>query len=174
MSNLDKTLYITKELCDKMKNPFGTLIQGEYKSELLSMIEQDRPEKLIVVGDFTSKKVQEYGITPNMIVVDNKTERNAMDPVPYPAERTYNIKNPAGTLSPEAVRTISEAMKNSDYARVNVVEGEEDLLALIAVKDAPLGSYVLYGQPKEGVVIVKVTEDKKKDVRQMLGEMRTE
>ena len=38
------------------------------------------------------------------------------------------------------------------------VKGEEDLLGFPAVLFMPLGSLVLYGQPQEGVVMIKVTE----------------
>lgn len=37
-----------------------------------------------------------------------------------------------------------------------IVDGEEDLLTLVAMAVAPLGSFVIYGQPREGVVLVEV------------------
>ena len=37
-----------------------------------------------------------------------------------------------------------------------VVEGEEDLATLPAILYAPPGSVVVYGQPDEGSVLVKV------------------
>jgi len=37
-----------------------------------------------------------------------------------------------------------------------VVEGEEDLLTLVVMVTAPLGSLVVYGQPNEGLVLVEV------------------
>lgn len=166
----EDSLYLTKELMEKLKAPLGILLKGNYKSTLYEMIENEKPEKLISVGDFTSNRIQEYGITPNMIVVDNKTERKEMKPVSFPAKKVYDVKNPAGTLSREARKTMTEAMKNDGYTRINV-DGEEDLMTLLAVNEAPLGSAVLYGQPKEGVVVIKVTEDKKKEIRNLLNEM---
>jgi uncharacterized protein (UPF0218 family) len=38
------------------------------------------------------------------------------------------------------------------------VEGEEDLLTLVAMAVAPLGSFVIYGQPGEGLVVVEVDD----------------
>ena len=52
-----------------------------------------------------------------------------------------------------------------------VINGEEDLLALPAVLFAPEGSFVVYGQPKEGVVVIKVTAEKKAEVKLIIDEM---
>ena len=49
-----------------------------------------------------------------------------------------------------------------------IVKGEEDLLALPAILFAPLNSVVLYGQIDLGVVMVEVTEEKKKGVEEIL------
>ena len=53
-----------------------------------------------------------------------------------------------------------------------VVEGEEDLLTLIAVLYAPENSFVIYGQPHSGVVVVKVTGQKKRQVQEFLNAMK--
>ena len=53
-----------------------------------------------------------------------------------------------------------------------VVDGEEDLLALIAVLYAPENSIVVYGQPYTGVVIIKVTPEKKEQVKALLNSMK--
>ncbi len=42
-----------------------------------------------------------------------------------------------------------------------IVDGEEDLLTLIAVLVRARRSLVVYGQPHEGIVVVKVTSEKK-------------
>ena len=36
---------------------------------------------------------------------------------------------------------------------------------------SPVSSAVIYGQPNEGVVVVRVTEEKKKDTKAILDEM---
>ncbi|NLB75740.1 MAG: DUF359 domain-containing protein, partial [Crenarchaeota archaeon] len=53
-----------------------------------------------------------------------------------------------------------------------VVNGEEDLLTLIAVLYAPQNSFIIYGQPDIGIVVVKATEMKKAEVKQFLNEMK--
>ncbi|MDI6805914.1 MAG: DUF359 domain-containing protein, partial [Candidatus Bathyarchaeia archaeon] len=54
-----------------------------------------------------------------------------------------------------------------------IVDGEEDLLTLIAVLYAPQNSFVVYGQPYEGIVVVKVTPEKKAEVSEILKTMET-
>jgi hypothetical protein len=44
-----------------------------------------------------------------------------------------------------------------------LVKGEEDLAVLPCIIEADWDSVVLYGQPDEGIVYVKVTEEKKFD-----------
>ena len=55
-------------------------------------------------------------------------------------------------------------------ARVQV-DGEEDLMAIIAIVIAPRGSVVLYGQPGVGVVAVEVGPGSKSRSRTILRKM---
>jgi uncharacterized protein (UPF0218 family) len=52
-----------------------------------------------------------------------------------------------------------------------LVEGEEDLLTLVAVLKAPENSLVVYGQPHEGIVAVRVDKTTKEKVRQIVETM---
>jgi uncharacterized protein (UPF0218 family) len=52
------------------------------------------------------------------------------------------------------------------------VYGEEDMLALPLFIMVPDGSVVLYGQPLEGMVIVKVNEDIRRKAQYLLDEIR--
>jgi len=54
------------------------------------------------------------------------------------------------------------------------VRGEEDLLTLAAVAYAPLKALVIYGQPDEGVVVVKVNRRVKSQVKKLIDEMEME
>ena len=58
-----------------------------------------------------------------------------------------------------------------DESTIIVVDGEEDLLALPAIALAPLTSVILYGQPDEGLVIVKVDEGIRSIATKMLGSL---
>jgi len=52
-----------------------------------------------------------------------------------------------------------------------LVEGEEDLLTIVAVLCAPENSLVVYGQPHEGIVVVKVTEKTRETMRHIVDAM---
>jgi uncharacterized protein (UPF0218 family) len=49
-----------------------------------------------------------------------------------------------------------------------LVTGEEDLLALPLFVIVPNGSVVLYGQPLEGMVIVRINEKIRRKAQEML------
>jgi len=49
-----------------------------------------------------------------------------------------------------------------------MVEGKEDILTLVAVVLAPLGSLVAYGQPDRGIVIVVVSDVEKSLAEQII------
>ncbi len=62
-------------------------------------------------------------------------------------------------------------MEKNEHTHI-VVEGEEDLLVLIAVLYAPENSFVVYGQPYSGIVVVKVSAEKKAQAAAFLNEMK--
>jgi hypothetical protein len=55
-----------------------------------------------------------------------------------------------------------------------LVEGEEDLLALPLFAMAPDGSVVLYGQPLEGLVVVRITQAKKNQAKNLMDRIGIE
>jgi uncharacterized protein (UPF0218 family) len=52
-----------------------------------------------------------------------------------------------------------------------MVDGEEDLLTLVAVLSAPEHALVVYGQPHRGIVVVKVTEETRERMRRIVDAM---
>ena len=88
------------------------------------------------------------------------------------AEKTVYVTNPQGTITKEAIAAVKEAIDKNEHTHI-VVDGEEDLLTLIAVLYAPENSFVVYGQPYMGIVVVKVTSQKKAEVEKFLKAMET-
>lgn len=168
-----KIRFLTPALRKKLKSPLGLLIQGsvdETIEQLKSFIEEEKPTRIISVGDAVSNNMIEKGISPDVLIVDNRVMRKKVRPIPVDVSRTLNIKNPPGTLTDEAWTVIEDALKQKQTTRV-LVDGEEDLLTLVAVLCAPEKSLVVYGQPQVGIVAVKVTEQKKKLARRLVEEM---
>lgn len=137
---------------------------------LKALIEKERPSKIISVGDAVSDSMMRHGVSPQVLIVDNKVMRQPIQPIAVDADQTLHVKNPAGTLAEETWAVIKEALRGKRRTRV-LVDGEEDLLTLVAVLCAPENSVVVYGQPREGIVVVKVTEKTREMVRRIVDSM---
>lgn len=164
---------LTPELRKKLKKPIGTLIRGssnETMKKLKDLVEKENSPMIISVGDSVSKNLAKNNMFPKLSIVDNKVMRKRIQPIALKADKTLYVKNPPATITEEALATIQEALEHNRRVKI-VVDGEEDLLTLVAVLYAPENSFVLYGQPLEGIVVVKVTKQKKKEVTEVLKAM---
>jgi uncharacterized protein (UPF0218 family) len=164
---------LTPELRIKLKKPIGTLIRGSFAETmtiLKDITEKESPILIISVGDTVSKNLTKNHIFPRLSIVDNRVMRRNVQPIPFATEKTIRVKNPPGTITEEAIEAIQEALKSNCRVKI-VVDGEEDLLALVAVLYSPENAFVVYGQPYEGVVAVKVTQEKKAEVVRILKAM---
>jgi uncharacterized protein (UPF0218 family) len=164
---------LTPELRIKLKKPLGTLIRGSFTETMKifkDVIEKEKPTVIISVGDTVSKNLAENHLVLQLSIVDNKVMRRSVKSIALTMDKTITVKNPQGTITEEAHKAIREAMK-CDYHVKIVVEGEEDLLTLIAVLYAPENSFVVYGQPYEGIVAIKVTPEKKTEIAEILKTM---
>ncbi|MEM2081078.1 MAG: DUF359 domain-containing protein [Candidatus Bathyarchaeia archaeon] len=165
---------ITPELRTKLKEPFGTLIRGSFNetsSKLREILDMERPPVLVAVGDAVSRNLHEHGMAPQLLITDNKSMRKKIKPRIF-AAKLLHVKNPPGTITEEAIAAVRSALESGESTQI-IVDGEEDLLTLIAVLYAPNGSLVVYGQPREGVVAVKVTAEKKAEAAEILKVMKT-
>ena len=164
---------LTPELRIKLKKPLGTLIRGSFVETMKifkDMTEKEKPAVIVSVGDTVSKNLAKNHVFPQLSIVDNRVMRRNIQSIPLPAEKTIHVKNPPGTITEEALGAIQEALKSNCRAKI-VVDGEEDLLTLIAVLYSPENSFVIYGQPYEGVVVVKAINQKKAEVAAILKAM---
>ncbi|CAN5444337.1 hypothetical protein BH18THE2_BH18THE2_03120 [soil metagenome] len=135
---------------------------------------------LVTVGDATTAKLLSFGIVPDLSVVDGKERRTPLDRTkisPFAEEieqgrlSYMECSNKAGSISRNAIGTIKDALKVPFPVRI-FVYGEEDMLALPLFILVPDGSVVLYGQPLEGMVIVKVNEDIRRKAQYLLDRIR--
>ncbi len=81
------------------------------------------------------------------------------------------VENPPGHITKEIVNAVNNAyigiIKDNNQRIIQVI-GEDDLAGVPAILLSPLGSVVIYGQPGEGVVVVEVTEEKKKKISDLV------
>ena len=161
------------ELRAKLKEPLGTLVRGSFAEtmgKLRNIVEMERPPCLVSVGDTVSKNLEENHILSRLSIIDNKAMRRNTKPFSSAAERTVHIRNPKATITDEAIAAIRDSLTDS-HRTIMVVDGEEDLLTLIAILYVPDDSLVVYGQPYEGIVVVKATKAKREEVNGILRSM---
>lgn len=164
---------LTSELRRTLKEPLGTLIRGSFQEtmkKLRDIVRNENPTTIISVGDTVSRNLAKNHFFPKLSIVDNKCMRKNVRPAPIPAERILQVRNPQGTITEEAFRTVQDALNGKQRVKL-VVDGEEDLLTLVAIAYSPENSLVVYGQPYEGIVIVKVTPDKRTEIFDILKSM---
>lgn len=158
-------LTLTNKLRQELKKPLGVLRES---------IEDVSAANLVCVGDVVSEDAILAGLAPKIVVYDGKCNR--VETGISEAIKTYDavevgVENPAGALTGEAVNAVKKALEETAETKIRV-HGEEDLLTLPAIKYAPVGYTVIYGQPNEGIVEVKVNEETKETVKKILEEMK--
>ena len=166
---------VTPELRVKLKEPFGMLIQGSFSETMVKMeniVKKEKPPKIVSVGDVVSLNLYENQMNPQLSITDNKRMRKKVKPKVFAGMKVVHVKNPQGTITEEAIAAIREALESDEPVHI-IVDGEEDLLTLIAVLYAPEKSLVVYGQPYEGIVVVEVTSEKKNEAVEILKAMKT-
>ncbi len=165
---------VTSELMEKFKQPFGLLIRGTFSetmTKLKEIVGREKPPMIITVGDIVSRNFHKNSINAKLVITDNKSMRRRAKPVVLESVKTRRVKNPQGVITEEAMAVVKEALQSEDHVHI-LVDGEEDLLTLIAVLYAPDGALVFYGQPHEGVVAVKVTAEKRAAAQNILDSMK--
>ncbi len=166
---------VTPELRVKFKEPFGMLIRGSFAEtmdKMAEMVEREKPPKIISVGDTVSRNLYERQMNLQLSITDNKRRRKVVKPTIFAGMRIVKVINPQGTITEEAIAAIRQALEGEERVHI-IVDGEEDLLTIVAVLYAPEKSLVVYGQPFEGIVVVKVTSEKKAAAEEVLKAMKT-
>lgn len=123
-------------------------------------------QTLITVGDATTQRIIEMGITPDIQLVDCRERRQDRAAPPGRCATELSCTNPAGHITDSAVSTIRRAFESERPVRI-VVSGEEDLLALPVCMYAPSDSVLMYGQPGQGMVIVTIDEQARRQAESL-------
>lgn len=161
-----KDLKLPDELRTPLKEPFGILIPGDGEDSAGKVRDMLSEERVIVVGDIAYENMRDAGVKPHLAIVDFKVKRKPYKTFPT----TVMVKNPAGFITSELWESIE---KNLDKGGIIGVDGEEDLAVIPAVLESDFGDVVLYGQPDEGMVYIKVDEDIKQKTAMFLKIMQS-
>jgi uncharacterized protein (UPF0218 family) len=132
----------------------------------------DAGDPIVAVGDVVAHHLFRARHSPRVAVVDGRTEREA---APEPVRESVpaadlTVANEAGTLSRDLLVALRDAAGRTGTTVIEV-EGEEDLATVPALLVTPVGGSVVYGQPGEGMVLVRVDEDARERARDLLRRM---
>ena len=110
------------------------------------------------------------------MIIDYKTKRN----IELDESQTkiiesinchsVNIRNEAGTITDELINAIKKAICSNKTTKI-IVDGEEDLATLPAIKLCENGAKVIYGMPDKGMVVVDVNQQTKERTNRLLERM---
>lgn len=158
---LSKDFQLTEDLRGEFQKPFGELLLDARS------LSKDRKRLMITVGDVTAKTFNDLSLEQNLSVIDFKVGRikkfaNIQELGFAGAEVIFNVDNPPGFITSETLEKLVEIFKLGLREKTILqISGEEDLAVLPIVLIAPLGTFIFYGQPHEGLVKVIVSEDSK-------------
>ena len=158
MLRLDAEL--NKDIIIELKKPLGELYPDF--EDAIDVIKSS--EFLISVGDATFSNLTKYELYPNIGIIDNLIQRKNHTHEIIRAEHILKVDNPAGTITDDLWETIGKALQLCDNGECYVIDvaGEEDLAVLPCILMAKEDATILYGQPNEGLVILKVSDTIKK------------
>ena len=154
-------LRMASKLDGELKTPMGTLFEGPEEYPEVAMTEAiesiDRENcSIVAVGDVSVATLLGMGIVPDIGIIDGMTKRVKLDDSEMiDCSRFTNVlsaTNPAGHIMPSLIDAVENALSNDESTIINV-DGEEDLAPIIIHCLAPIGTAVVYGQPKIGVVV---------------------
>ncbi len=153
-----------------MKIPLGILLPESQADK--SHIEKYLSENsyIITVGDRTTEKMIDFGLTPSLQIIDGVEKRQKRDLPKLDVASESTVDNPAAEITPQSIDVIKQAFTLQSPVRI-FVNGEEDLLVLPVCIHAPENAVVLYGQPNEGLVIVQITQEIRNKVQTLLDLM---
>ena len=161
-----------KDLIKSLKEPLGKL----YPDFEDAIDEIKSSEFLISVGDATFANLTNHELYPNIGIIDNLIQRKDHTHEIIRADHILKANNPAGYLTDNLWETIEQALELSNNGECYVIDvaGEEDLAVLPCIILANPETTILYGQPNEGLVLLKARDLKNKAEKLIEGFIKIE
>jgi len=163
-------VHLPENLRETLRKPLGELLKNSEitKDIILKKIGQDI--FLITVGDATTEKMINFGIVPSLQIVDSLEKRQQRNLPEGSVKISLSCNNPPAEITEDSINAVKQAFGMAKPVRI-IVNGEEDLLVLPVVLFAPAKSVVMYSQPNEGLVIVKINEEIRNKAKSIMNAM---
>jgi len=161
---------LPNSLREQMKTPLGVLLPESQTDK--SNIEKylSKNSYVITVGDRTTEKMINFDLIPSLQIIDGLEKREKREPPKLSNATELTVDNPAAEITSQSIAMIKKAFTLQSPVRL-FVNGEEDLLVLPACIHAPENTVVLYGQPNQGLVIVRITPEIRNKAQRLLDLM---
>ena len=163
-------MHLPENLRADLKRPLGVLLKDVDATK--ENIQKNIPTNSVIisVGDATTEKLIKYGIIPSLQIVDGLEKRVKKELPSANVKTSLSCFNPAAEITTQSIDTIKKAFQSPKPVRITVA-GEEDLLVLPVCVFAPENSVVFYGQPNEGLVIVKINPQIRNKAQSIMDSM---
>ena len=157
-------------LREQLKIPLGILLPESQADKTNIQKHISESSYIISVGDRTTEKMIDFGLIPSLQIIDGQEKREKREPPKLKDPTALIVDNPAAEITSQSISVIKKAFVLQPPVRL-FVTGEEDLLVLPVCVYAPENAVVLYGQPNEGLVIVKITSEIRNKAQTLLDLM---
>jgi len=157
-------------LREQLKIPLGVLLPESQADKTNVEKHLSDSSYVISVGDRTTEKMINFGLIPSLQIIDGHEKREKREPLKLEDTTELIVENPAAEITSQSISVIKKAFTLQPPVRLFVI-GEEDLLVLPVCVYAPENAVVLYGQPNEGLVIVKITSEIRNKAQTLLDLM---
>ena len=161
---------LPENLRETLKKPLGELLKDSEITKDVILKKLERNTFLITVGDATTEKLIKFGIIPSLQIVDSLEKRKQRSLPEGLVKTSLKCNNSPAEISDDSITVIKQALGMDKPVRI-IVNGEEDLLVIPVVLFAPETSVVMYGQPNEGLVIVKINEEIRNKAKSIMNAM---
>jgi len=158
-------------LRDQLKIPLGILLPESQSDKTNIKKHLSENSYVITVGDRTTEKMIEFGLIPSLQLIDSHEKRTEREPPKLANATELTVDNPAAEITLQSIDIIKKAFTMQPPVRISV-NGEEDLLVIPVCVYAPENAIVMYGQPNEGLVIVKITPEIRNKTQKLLDLMQ--
>lgn len=172
-----KNLILPKKNRHFFKKPLGQLFFSPSSLDWPALKAKDlinkfNPPFTAVIGDVAVHSFVKNKLGFNLAIVDQKTQREPFLTSLHRqnkkrAKKVIKAVNQPGTISAELI-TKSQVLTQVKTNNLLEIKGEEDLAVLPIILFSPLNSLIFYGQPQKGLVVIKVSLEKKQETLGLL------
>lgn len=145
-------MLIPESVRRQLKRPLGRL-----QKDFAGIRRMSHGHRVLAIGDVCTLGLLAMGIKPHLAVYDHRFMRRELDSgmvrileMHYRKPKRY--RNPPGTLSEKILADAPSLIRHGGGV---LIDGEEDLTALAFIMAAGKADIVIYGQPHEGLVVVR-------------------